>query len=45
MSLKVKQKNLLQMKTRNGFKEERAMNEVIYTNPVQQRFGLGEALG
>lgn len=45
MSLKVKQKNLLQMKTRNGFKEERALHEVFCTNPVQQRLGLGEAFG
>lgn len=32
------------MKTGNGFKEERAMNEVFYTNPMQQRLGLGKLL-
>lgn len=44
MSLKVK-KNQIKIKTRNGFKEERAINEVFYTNPMQQRLRLGEAFG
>lgn len=45
MSLKVKQETQIKMKTRNGLKEERAMKEVFYTNPMQQRLGLGEAFG